>query len=141
MYSVFGRVFIESFRHSYHRNHKFADIYCCDYSISSVLLFCSGELIFDDDFCPNLLTTKLQSLLFQKFYISTARQLKRLMSASNSPVLSLISETVQGLSSVRVYKLESWFLNELFDRIDNNQKCWYPTIVANRFEEDFHYIN
>ncbi|KAJ9073003.1 hypothetical protein DSO57_1021223 [Entomophthora muscae] len=43
-------------------------------------------------------------------YISTSRQVKRIESASRSPVYSLLSETLEGLATVRAFGAEGVFL-------------------------------
>ena len=43
-------------------------------------------------------------LAFQRFYIVTSRQLKRLYSVSKSPLFSHFSETVTGSPVIRAYQ-------------------------------------
>lgn len=69
----------------------------------------------------------------QKFYISTARQLKRLESASRSPIFSFFGETVSGAISIRAYRVQEFFVDECLHRVDYNQAAYFPSLVATRW--------
>ncbi|XP_054162951.1 multidrug resistance-associated protein 1-like [Oppia nitens] len=64
-------------------------------------------------------------------YIKTSRQLKRLESLTRSPIYSHFSETLNGMSSIRAYGYGQQFIGESDHRVDTNQMCFYPNIVAN----------
>jgi ABC-type multidrug transport system fused ATPase/permease subunit len=57
----------------------------------------------------------------QKFYIATARQVKRLESISRSPIYSHFGETVSGAPTIRAYGVTRNFINENERKIDDNQ--------------------
>ncbi|XP_058021721.1 ATP-binding cassette sub-family C member 3 isoform X2 [Ahaetulla prasina] len=69
----------------------------------------------------------------QRFYVATSRQLKRLESISRSPIYSHFSETVTGVSIIRAYKRETSFIYTSDTKVNDNQKSYYPGIVANRW--------
>lgn len=69
---------------------------------------------------------------WQRFYVATSRQLKRLESVSRSPIYSHFSETVTGASIIRAYKREKSFIYTNDTKVNDNQKSYYPGIVANR---------
>ncbi|RUS82898.1 hypothetical protein EGW08_009321 [Elysia chlorotica] len=69
----------------------------------------------------------------QKFYVGTSRQLKRLESVSKSPIYSHFGETVTGAATIRAFKQEQRFIKDSETKVDNNQICYYPSIVANRW--------
>uniref|UniRef100_A0A915JWA9 ABC transmembrane type-1 domain-containing protein n=1 Tax=Romanomermis culicivorax TaxID=13658 RepID=A0A915JWA9_ROMCU len=69
--------------------------------------------------------------LLQRFYISTSRQLKRLESATRSPIFAHFQETLTGLVCVRAFGVEKNFVDEAKRRLDQNQACLYPNVVAN----------
>uniref|UniRef100_A0A0K8SLI1 ABC-type glutathione-S-conjugate transporter n=1 Tax=Lygus hesperus TaxID=30085 RepID=A0A0K8SLI1_LYGHE len=69
----------------------------------------------------------------QRFYVATSRQLKRLESVSRSPIYSHFGESVQGTSVLRAYNVQDRFIRESEEKVDFNQVCTYPGIIANRW--------
>ncbi|KAJ7306005.1 hypothetical protein JRQ81_010371 [Phrynocephalus forsythii] len=69
----------------------------------------------------------------QRFYVATSRQLKRLESVSRSPVYSHFNETLLGVSVIRAFREQKRFVRESDLKVDENQKAYYPSIVANRW--------
>ncbi|KAL1139319.1 hypothetical protein AAG570_006305 [Ranatra chinensis] len=69
----------------------------------------------------------------QRFYVATSRQLKRLESISRSPIYSHFGETVTGSGSIRAYGVEQRFIAESEQKVDFNQVCCYPGLIANRW--------
>uniref|UniRef100_A0A8C0FAN5 Multidrug resistance-associated protein 1 n=1 Tax=Bubo bubo TaxID=30461 RepID=A0A8C0FAN5_BUBBB len=72
-------------------------------------------------------------LLVQRFYVATSRQLKRLESVSRSPVYSHFNETLLGVSVIRAFEEQKRFIKQNDVKVDENQKAYYPSIVANRW--------
>lgn len=68
----------------------------------------------------------------QRFYVATSRQLKRIESISRSPIYSHFGETVTGVSTIRAYQAQQRFINESESKLDINQICYYPSLIANR---------
>ncbi|RMC11511.1 hypothetical protein DUI87_11630 [Hirundo rustica rustica] len=79
-----------------------------------------------------VLVTKLRPS-FQRFYISTSRQLRRLDSVTRSPIYSHFGETVSGLSVIRAYGHQERFLKHNEITMDINQKSVYSWIISNRW--------
>ncbi|XP_049538588.1 multidrug resistance-associated protein 1 isoform X12 [Anopheles darlingi] len=69
----------------------------------------------------------------QRFYVATSRQLKRLESVSRSPIYSHFGETIQGVQTIRAYSVQDRFITESDERVDANQLCYCPSIIANRW--------
>ncbi|XP_068119210.1 ATP-binding cassette sub-family C member 3 isoform X2 [Hyperolius riggenbachi] len=69
----------------------------------------------------------------QRFYVATSRQLKRLESVSRSPIYSHFSETITGASIIRAYGRQTSFVQLSDNKVDENQKSYYPGIVSNRW--------
>ncbi|XP_021375006.1 multidrug resistance-associated protein 1-like [Mizuhopecten yessoensis] len=69
----------------------------------------------------------------QRFYVATSRQLKRLDSVSRSPIYSHFGETVTGVTTIRAYKQQERFISESEGKVDENNICYFPSIIANRW--------
>ena len=61
------------------------------------------------------------------------RQLKRLDSASKSPIFSHFSESLSGVSSIRAYKVQHRFISDMQDRVDGNLLYYFPNNISNRW--------
>ncbi|XP_020713183.1 multidrug resistance-associated protein 1 isoform X11 [Ceratitis capitata] len=69
----------------------------------------------------------------QRFYVATSRQLMRLESVSRSPIYTHFSETITGVTTIRAYTVQDRFIDESDNRVDKNQVCKYPSLIANRW--------
>ena len=70
---------------------------------------------------------------FQRFYVATSRQLKRLESTTRSPIYSHFQESIMGVSSIRAYRVQKRFILESEARVDYNQLAYYPSMCSNRY--------
>ncbi|KAI9090798.1 P-loop containing nucleoside triphosphate hydrolase protein [Phlyctochytrium arcticum] len=70
---------------------------------------------------------------FQRFYLSTSRELKRLDSTTRSPIYAHFSETLGGVSTIRAFKQELRFMYTNEQKVDNNMRAYYPSISSNRW--------
>lgn len=69
----------------------------------------------------------------QDLYVATSRQLKRLESNTRSPIYSLFSETLSGVSTIRAFNLNDKFIYDNEANVDRNQGCYQQSIAATRW--------
>ena len=69
----------------------------------------------------------------QKFYVPTARQLKRLESTTRSPIYSHFGETLSGVGTIRAYAANDRFIEEADSRVDLNLSCFNCAVGSNRW--------
>uniref|UniRef100_K3X5W9 Uncharacterized protein n=1 Tax=Globisporangium ultimum (strain ATCC 200006 / CBS 805.95 / DAOM BR144) TaxID=431595 RepID=K3X5W9_GLOUD len=67
----------------------------------------------------------------QRYFIKTSRELQRLDSISRSPVFALLSETLDGLPTIRAYSAESKFAKKNEDQLDRNQRAYFLNFAVN----------
>lgn len=72
-------------------------------------------------------------VLYQRYYLRTSRELKRLDSVSKSPVYAHFQETLCGLSTIRAFRQQSRFNYLNGSSVDTNLKAYYPSVSANRW--------
>uniref|UniRef100_A0A8C3LXP8 Canalicular multispecific organic anion transporter 2 n=1 Tax=Chrysolophus pictus TaxID=9089 RepID=A0A8C3LXP8_CHRPC len=98
-------------------------------SLSTIIVIIASTPLFTVVIIP------LAVLYFfvQRFYVATSRQLKRLESVSRSPIYSHFSETISGTSIIRAYQREESFIAISDQKVDENQKSYYPSIMSNRW--------
>lgn len=97
--------------------------------ISTIIVIC----ISTPWFMTVVLPISIFYIVLQQIYIATSRQLKRLESVTRSPIYSHFSETLTGTSTIRAYGAENRFIETSDERVDKNQVCYFPSIVANRW--------
>ncbi|XP_043833871.1 ATP-binding cassette sub-family C member 6 isoform X2 [Dromiciops gliroides] len=69
----------------------------------------------------------------QNLYVASSCQLRRLESASRSPIYSHISETFQGSAVIRAFEAQDQFIAQNDSRIDEHQRTSFPRLVADRW--------
>ncbi|ORY42753.1 P-loop containing nucleoside triphosphate hydrolase protein [Rhizoclosmatium globosum] len=69
----------------------------------------------------------------QVYYRSTARELKRLDSISRSPLLANVSESINGLATIRAYNASDRFMHKNRGLMDTNNRAYYPAILTQRW--------
>lgn len=98
-------------------------------SVTSLILISVGSvysLIF-------IVPIVLLYFLFQMFYISTSRQLKRIESTTRSPIYTHFSETVEGATSIRAFGADREFILQNNHLMDVNNSLYYLGFMTNRW--------
>ncbi|KAJ5191465.1 Metal resistance protein YCF1 [Penicillium cinerascens] len=72
-------------------------------------------------------------LSYQKYYLRTSRELKRLDSVTRSPIYAHFQESLGGISTIRAYRQQERFALENEWRMDANLRAYFPSISANRW--------
>lgn len=72
-------------------------------------------------------------LSYQKYYLRTSRELKRLDSVTRSPIYAHFQESLGGISTIRAYRQQGRFALENEWRMDANLRAYFPSISANRW--------
>lgn len=72
-------------------------------------------------------------VVYQKYYLRTSRELKRLDSVSRSPIYAHFQESLGGISTIRAYRQQHRFAVENEWRVDANLRAYYPSVSANRW--------
>ena len=72
-------------------------------------------------------------VIYQKYYLRTSRELKRLDSVSRSPIYAHFQESLAGVSTIRAYRQQARFALENEWRMDANLRAYFPSVSANRW--------
>ena len=72
-------------------------------------------------------------IIYQKYYLRTSRELKRLDSVSRSPIYAHFQESLGGVSTIRAYRQQARFAQENEWRMDANLRAYFPSVSANRW--------
>ncbi|CAH2355283.1 ATP-dependent bile acid permease [[Candida] railenensis] len=67
------------------------------------------------------------------FYVSASRELKRFESITKSPIHQHFSESLNGVATIRAYGVESRFMKQNLQSIDDNNRPFFYLWVANRW--------
>ncbi|KAJ2799477.1 hypothetical protein H4R20_004425, partial [Coemansia guatemalensis] len=67
------------------------------------------------------------------YYLNSTRELKRLDSISMSPLLSLFSELVTGVETIRAFGAQNQYTMEAMNRVDAHNRPFYMMWAANRW--------
>ncbi|CAJ0567100.1 unnamed protein product, partial [Mesorhabditis spiculigera] len=71
--------------------------------------------------------------LILRYFVPTARQLKRLESVKRAPILSTFAETIVGATSIRAYGKVDDTCNSFGYIVDKNIQCRHLTMATNRW--------
>ncbi|KAJ2157849.1 hypothetical protein GGF46_004212 [Coemansia sp. RSA 552] len=86
---------------------------------------------------PLIFAVMLPLVYFYKYlqqrYIASSRELKRIISTTRSPVVAHFQESIGGVATIRAYGLQSRFLAENENRIEQNVKASYTSVSLNQW--------
>ncbi|ORZ37968.1 hypothetical protein BCR44DRAFT_1497559 [Catenaria anguillulae PL171] len=68
-----------------------------------------------------------------QYFLRCSRELKRLDSLTRSPIYSLFTETLSGVSVIRAYHHEDRFMADIFKRVDVNHRAFFYLWISNRW--------
>ncbi|XP_049584650.1 ATP-binding cassette sub-family C member 4 isoform X3 [Syngnathus scovelli] len=72
-------------------------------------------------------------LCLRHYYLQTSRDIKRLEATTRSPVFSHLSTSLQGLSTIRAFKVQ-WRFQEMFDDCqDLHSEAWFLFLTTSRW--------
>eukprot|EP00903_Cladosiphon_okamuranus_P016201 g14950.t2 len=67
------------------------------------------------------------------FYVKTSRETKRLEAVTRSPVYSQLSETLDGLVTIRAFGTQHRFLRQFTERVDLNTRAYFAWVYTARW--------
>ncbi|XP_040004306.1 multidrug resistance-associated protein 4-like isoform X2 [Xiphias gladius] len=72
-------------------------------------------------------------LFLRSYFLQTSRAIKRLESTTRSPVFSHLSSSLQGLSTIRAFKVQQRF-QQMFDEYQNlHSEAWFLFLTTSRW--------
>ncbi|KAJ2569397.1 hypothetical protein IW140_003100 [Coemansia sp. RSA 1813] len=69
------------------------------------------------------------------YYLAMARELKRIQSASMSPVISAFSEMINGVTVIRTFGVKSHYIKEVLNRVSNSNRLRFMLMVGSQWLE------
>ncbi|KAK7929187.1 hypothetical protein WMY93_005582 [Mugilogobius chulae] len=79
-----------------------------------------------------LLPLAVLYVVFQRFYVVSSCQLRRLEAVSRSPIYTHFNQSVQGAEVIRAFGEKTRFIQSANQHIDTNQEAYFPRFVATR---------
>lgn len=71
--------------------------------------------------------------MLRKKYITSTREIKRIEATTRSPIYADFSATLDGLVTLRAYRLEDKVTHLFQKQIDENGRAWYSFLMASRW--------
>nr|UOU03336.1 ATP-binding cassette subfamily C1-5 [Brachionus rubens] len=84
-------------------------------------------------FLVTLVPIVIVYILVQRYFVASMRQLKRMESASKSPIFSHFSETLTGVTTIRAYNAQNRFIKMMESHVDENLLYVFPNNISNRW--------
>ncbi|DAZ98872.1 TPA: hypothetical protein N0F65_002597 [Lagenidium giganteum] len=117
-------------------NRLSSDVYMVDETISNTWVSMLGTLLYvvvalgtvcyvTPAFLIVLIPVAMGYRSSQRYFVQTSRELQRLEAVSRSPVLALLNETLDGLTTVRASGVQSAFVARNQQLLDENQRAYF----------------
>ncbi|TLD31447.1 hypothetical protein PspLS_02503 [Pyricularia sp. CBS 133598] len=71
--------------------------------------------------------------LLANFYLRTSRQLRVLELELKAPIYTLLTETMEGLSTIRAFGWQSWYRGRCHARVDGSKRAIYLLFMVQRW--------
>ena len=108
----------------------FYDFLQCIFMIVGTLVITAAIIPFTLIAIPPILVV---FYILRRYYLVTSRQIKRLESTTRSPVYSMISSTLEGLSVIRAFGAQERFAAEFIEKQNNNTKHLFQFLQISRW--------
>ncbi|GCB62275.1 hypothetical protein scyTo_0014473, partial [Scyliorhinus torazame] len=101
------------------------------------IMMCLSAIVINIIVTPFFLLPVIPLLVLyyflQMYFRASSRELQRLDSITKSPVFSHFSETLGGLTTIRAYKHEDKFFQQILNKIDYNNVAYLYLNTVNRW--------
>ena len=104
-------------------------IQCALYCLSTIIIVCITVPVLTVIIPP----LWYHFYLCREKYLRSSREIKRIEAITRSPIFANFSSTLEGLSTLRAYKLESKVAPQFFKLIDINSRSWYSFLMVSRW--------
>ncbi|KAI8873306.1 hypothetical protein GQ42DRAFT_176544 [Ramicandelaber brevisporus] len=101
-------------------------------TISAILICAVISTTVPSFVVPGILVS-LSGYFIMVYYLNASREIKRIESVSNAPLLSLYGELTSGVTTIRAYGVVSRFCAEGDKYVDGYNRAFYMTWAANRW--------
>ncbi|RNA36438.1 multidrug resistance-associated 1 [Brachionus plicatilis] len=102
---------------------------CLFHVLFTVLVIASSTPLFLVSLIPIIIIY----IFAQRYFVASMRQLKRMESASKSPIFSHFSETLTGVTTIRAYNSQNRFIKIMQNHVDENLLFFFPNNISNRW--------
>ncbi|KAJ2710507.1 hypothetical protein H4R19_003713 [Coemansia spiralis] len=100
------------------------------FQVASVFMIISSVM---PAFVPIAVLMTIAYAMLAIYYLNATRELKRLDSISMSPLLSLFSELITGVESIRAFGAQNQYTMEAMNRVNVHNRPYYLMWGANRW--------
>jgi ABC-type multidrug transport system fused ATPase/permease subunit len=104
-------------------------VQCCMMVIAAVIIACSAVPITFIALIPLV----WYFLKLRSYYLISSREIKRLDGMSRSPILGILTESLDGLPTVRAFQRQTDFAKTHRTLVDENSKAYFMFIACSRW--------